>query len=107
MAQATVAHITTRVAFTPLSAALLNRRAGPLPLAQPIGTGWMPVIYHAERKVDWLQFERFPRKVNATGAEALAHATRVIWYRGRRAADKRRRLDAITHPRYAFLQAAE
>jgi hypothetical protein len=80
----------------------------PLPIAQPIGTGWMPVIYHPERTVEYLRFERFPRKAKLTGAEALRYAAHTIHYRQIRKAEKRRRVEALAHPNYfRFLQAAE
>jgi len=69
-------------------------------------SGWMPIIRHPERP-RFLQEERFPRKVKATAAEAIEHARRVIHYRQIRAAEKRRRLEAICHPRYFMLEAAE
>jgi hypothetical protein len=64
-------------------------------------TGWVPVIHHPERTAAaYTRFERFPRKTKLTADEALVYAARVLWYRERRAADKRRRLEAISHPRY-------
>jgi hypothetical protein len=66
-----------------------------LPLAQPIGSGWMPVIYHPARIAEYLRFERFPRKAKATGEEALAYAARVLWWRNRREREKRRRLEIL------------
>jgi hypothetical protein len=80
--------------------------ASPRPLAQSIGSGFMPVIYHPERTAEYLRFERIIRKAKATPDEALTYAGRVIWYRERQAADKRRHLEALQHPRY-FLEAAE
>jgi hypothetical protein len=77
-----------------------------MPIAQPVGTGWMPVIYHPGRKTEYLRFERFPRKAKLTGTEALRHAGRVLWYRERRENEKRRRREAVDHPHY-FMQAAE
>ena len=71
-----------------------------LPTAFPVGTGWMPVIYHPDRPATYVQFERFPRKAKATATEAIGYAMRVVWYRQMRAAEKRRRLEAISHPRY-------
>jgi len=103
---ATQAAITTRLALVPPVAALMVRPVGPFPLAQPIGTGWMPVIYHSARAAEYLRFERFPRKTKPTAVEALTYATRALWYRQRRAADKRRRIEAMTHSPFA-LQAAE
>ena len=71
-----------------------------LPTAWPVGTGWMPVIYHPDRPTTYLQYERFPRKAKATATEAITYAIRVVWYREIRAAEKRRRLEAISHPRH-------
>jgi hypothetical protein len=68
--------------------------------------GFIPAIFHPDRAAEYLRLERFPRKAKRTAAEALAYATRALWYRERRAADKRRRLEAITHP-WWFAQAAE
>jgi hypothetical protein len=76
-----------------------------MPIAQPVGTGWMPVIYHPNRP-EYVTFERFPRKAKSTGTEALRYAARVIWYRQLRKAEKRRRQEAKWHPRY-FAEAAE
>jgi hypothetical protein len=58
----------------------------------------VPVVYHPSREA---RFEPFPRKARTSPAEALAYATRVIWHRQRRAAEKRRRIEALAHPRYA------
>jgi hypothetical protein len=91
------ATITTRVHFSPAPA---GHARFPLPLAQPIGTGWIPVIYRPDRAAEYLRFERFIRKTKATGEEACAYAAQVIWHRQRRAAEKRRRLEALSHPRY-------
>ena len=80
-----------------------------MPLAQPLGSGWMPVIYHPTRTVEYLRFARYPRKTKASADEALAYAARVIWYRTIRANEKRRRLEATVHPRFLryFSEAAE
>jgi hypothetical protein len=66
-----------------------------MPIAQPAGSGWVPVIYHPERKAEYLRFERFPRKAKLTGTEALRYAGRVLNYRQTRENEKRRRLEAI------------
>lgn len=68
----------------------------PLPIARVMGSGYMPVIYHPERKAEYLRFEVFARKTKATPNEALRYASRVIWYRAKRAADAARRLAIIT-----------
>jgi hypothetical protein len=86
--------------------------ASPRPLAQSIGSGFMPVIYHPERTAEYLRFERIIRKAKATPEAALAYAERVLWYRARRAAEKRRHLEATVHPRFLaylrpYLEAAE
>ena len=49
---------------------------------------------------EYVRWERHPRKTKATPDEAITYAARVIWYRQMRAAEKRRRLEAISHPRY-------
>jgi hypothetical protein len=84
----------------------------PMPIAQLLGSGWMPAIYYPDRTVEYLRFERFPRKAKATSTEALLYAGRVLWYREHRAAEKRRRLEATVHPHYLaylrpYLEAAE
>ena len=79
--------------------------ARPMPIAQPVGTGWMPVIYHPGRP-EYVTFERFPRKAKATGTEALRYAGRVLAWREHFAGFKRRRREATMHPRY-FSEAAE
>jgi hypothetical protein len=76
-----------------------------MPIAQPVGSGWLPVIYHPERTVEHLRFERFPRKAKATGTEALRYAGRVLAWREHFEGFKRRRREATVHPR--FLEAAE
>lgn len=81
------------------------RRPTSRPLAQASGTGFVPTIYHPERVAEYLRHERFPRKAKASPDEALAYASRVIWYRQRRANEKRRHLEGLSHPR--FLEAAE
>ncbi len=73
---------------------------GPTPVVYRVGKGFVPAIYHAERKAEYLRFKHFTRKAKATPEDALAYAARVIWYRQRRAAEKRRRLEAISHPRF-------
>lgn len=77
----------------------------PMPLVQRLGNGFVPVIYHPERTTEYTRFERLIRKSKATPAEALRHAERVIWYRQRRANEKRRR-EELRSPRF-FLEAAE
>jgi hypothetical protein len=81
----------------------------PLPLACCVGTGFVPVIYHSTRVAEYLRHERLIRKAKTSADEALAYAARVIWHRQRRAADKRRKLEALSHPRYFsyFLDAAK
>jgi hypothetical protein len=98
---------TTNALSTPLALP-----ARPMPLAACVGTGFIPVIYHPNRVAEYLRHERFRRKAKATGAEAVAYAAKVIWYRERRAADKRRKIEALSHPwwsshRDEMLDAAE
>jgi hypothetical protein len=80
--------------------------AGPTPVACRVGNGFVPVIFHPDRVPEYVRWERHPRKAKSNPDEALAYAARVIWYRQMRAAEKRRRLEAISHPRY-FVEAAE
>jgi hypothetical protein len=70
------------------------------PFVLPVGTGFVPVVYHPSRETPYLRLERFPRKAKASSEEALAYAARVIWYRQRRENEKRRRREAIEDPRY-------
>lgn len=72
----------------------------PFPVAQRIGNAFVPVIFHPDRGPEYLRFKRYPRKAKATPAEAIEYARRVIHYRHVRAAEKRRKLEAISHPRY-------
>ena len=67
-------------------------------------SGWMPVIRHPER-ARFLQEEIFPRKIKATPQDAIAYAARVMFYRQVRAAQKRRKLEALSQPHW--LDAAE
>jgi hypothetical protein len=64
---------------------------------------------HPTRVAEYLRHERLIRKAKTSADEALAYAARVIWHRQRRAADKRRKLEALSHPRYFsyFLDAAK
>jgi len=73
---------------------------GPMPVACRVGNAFVPVIFHPDRGPEYLRWERHPRKAKASPDEALAYATSVLWHRERRAAEKRRRLEAISHPRY-------
>jgi len=73
---------------------------GPTPVACRVGKAFVPVIFHPDRGPEYLRWERYPRKAKASADEALAYAARVLWYRQMRAAEKRRRLEAISHPRH-------
>ena len=73
---------------------------GPTPVACRVGNAFVPVIFHPDRGLEYLRWERHPRKAKASPDEALAYAARVLWHRERRAAEKRRRLEAISHPRH-------
>jgi hypothetical protein len=73
---------------------------GSAPVACRVGKAFVPVIYHPNRGPEYVRRERHPRKAKATPDEALAYAARAIWHRQRRAAEKRRRLEALSHPRY-------
>jgi hypothetical protein len=75
---------------------------GPMPVACRVGNAnaFVPVIFHPDRGPEYLRWERHPRKAKSNPDEALAYAARVLWYRQMRAAEKRRRLDAISHPGY-------
>src|SRR2546425_13253753 len=69
---------------------------GPTPVASRVGNAFVPVIFHPDHGP-----ERYPRKAKFNPDDAIAYATRVIWWRQRRAAEKRRRLEALSHPRFA------
>ena len=69
---------------------------GPAPVACRVGNGFVPVVYHPTGGP-----ERFPRKAKATPAEAIEYARRTIHYRHVRSAEKRRKLEALSHPRFA------
>ncbi|SRR5438128_843369 len=69
---------------------------GLMPVACRVGNGFVPVIFHPDHGP-----ERYPRKAKFNPDDAIAYATRVIWWRQRRAAEKRRRLEALSHPRFA------
>jgi hypothetical protein len=73
---------------------------GPTPVACRVGNGFVPVIHHPDRVPEYLRWERHPRKAKASPDEALAYAARVIWWRQRLAAEKRRRREAVD-PRHA------
>jgi hypothetical protein len=74
--------------------------ASPVPSTYAVHVnGWMPVIHHPER-ARFLRYERFPRKIKATHTDAIEYARRTIFYRTKRAAEKRRHLEAIEHPRF-------
>jgi hypothetical protein len=70
--------------------------AKPIPVASHIGRAFIPVIFHPDHGP-----ERYPRKAKANPDEAIAYATRVIWWRQKRAAGKRRKLEALSNPRFA------
>ena len=73
---------------------------GPTPVACRVGNAFVPVIFHPDRGPEYVRWERHPRKAKSNPDEALAYAARVLWHRERRAAEKRRRIEAISHPRY-------
>jgi hypothetical protein len=96
----------SRISF--LSAGAVRRRpspSSPIPSAVAAGTWWIPIIDHPGRP-SYVRFARYPRKAKATYAEAVSYAARVIVWREHFAGFKRRRREAVSHPRY-FLQAAE
>jgi hypothetical protein len=68
----------------------------PIPVAGRAGTAFVPTIFHPGHGV-----ERFPRKAKASPDEGITYAARVLWWRQRRAAEKRRKLEALSHPRFA------
>jgi len=72
----------------------------PRPLAQKLGTGFVPAIYHPERATEYLRFERFVRKTKISAQDALEYATRALWYRQTRAAAKLRKIEIISDPKY-------
>jgi len=59
----------------------------------------MPIIHHPAR-TQFGQVQRFPRKIKPTAAAAIEYARRTIHYRAVLAAEKRRHLEAISHPRF-------
>jgi hypothetical protein len=79
---------------------------GPTPVAHRVRNAFVPVIYHPDRGAEYLRNERYPRKAKATAAEAIEYARRVIHYRHVRAAEKRRRREAID-PRLAVAAQAK
>jgi hypothetical protein len=50
-----------------------------IPMARQVGTGWVPVIFHPDRKM--YRFARYPNKAKSSPTEAIAYAYRTIWYR--------------------------
>src|SRR5258708_33984551 len=82
----------------PTPAALFPPPAYQQPLVLQVGSGFVPAIYHPSRETPHLRMERLWRKAKSNPDEALAYAARVLWYRQMRAAEKRRRLEAISHP---------
>jgi hypothetical protein len=112
MTQADSAHTTTPSRISFLSAGAVRRRPSEprdVPSAYAVhANGWMPIIDHPGRgEATYVRFERFPRKVKTTAAAATEYARRTIAWRAHFAGFKRRRREAIDHPRYAFLEAAE
>jgi hypothetical protein len=109
MADSPVTTIPSRISF--LSAGATRRRPSePSDVASAYAVhanGWMPVIDHSSRAASYVRSERFRKKVKPTAAAAIAYATKVIAWREHFAGFKRRKREAITHPRYAFLEAAE
>jgi hypothetical protein len=94
-------------ALPPQALARLEAPTSATPSAYAIGPdAWVPVIEHPGRVASYVQNVLFRRKVKATAAEAIAYARKSIWHRERQAAEKRRHLEALQHPRY-FLEAAE
>jgi hypothetical protein len=63
------------------------------------GRGFIPTIFDPTHGP-----ERFPKKAKLDPESAIAYARRVLWWRQRRAADKARRLEALSHPDRAFPQ---
>jgi len=72
------------------------RPARPYAMAQAIGSGFMPVIFHPERTV--YRFECKRRKIKATPEAAIQYAERVLWWRQLRDNAKRRRREATADP---------
>jgi hypothetical protein len=68
---------------------------GPMPVAQRSGNGFVPVIIFAP---GYGPEERYPRKAKANPDDAILHASSVIWWRQRRQAEKRRKLEALSNP---------
>jgi hypothetical protein len=70
----------------------------PRAIAQSVGSGFVPTIYHPEGKSEATRFERLLRKAKATPEAALRHAERVIHFRMIRTNEAKRRLAAISDP---------
>ena len=98
MSQANPANTTTCAPATTPAAPSQQIRMWPFVIQ--VGTGFVPFIHHPDRATPHLRIERFHRKAKASYAEALDYAQRVVWYRQRREAEKRRRIEAISHPRH-------
>ena len=98
MSQAENSTATTTGAPATTPAAPSPQPAYQQPFVIQVGSGFVPVVYHPSRDTPYLRMERLPRKAKSNPDEALAYAARVIWYRQMRAAEKRRRLEAISHP---------
>jgi hypothetical protein len=82
----------------------------PVPSAYAVGPdAWVPVIFHPGRSASYVQNVLFRRKIKASASEATAYAAKVIAWRAHREGFKRRKLEAISHPRWQryFSEAAE
>ena len=66
---------------------------------------WVPTIEHSARVASYVGSAKFRRKVKPTAALATAYAAKVIAWRKHFAGYKRRKIEAIVHPRW--LEAAE
>jgi hypothetical protein len=108
MAKADSPNTTTLPRISFASAGAIRRRPSqpcPVPSAVAHGTWFIPIVDHPGRP-SFVRFARFPHKAKPTAAAAIAYAAKVIAWREHFEGFKRRRREAVEHPRY-HLQAAE
>jgi hypothetical protein len=108
MSQADSSNTLTRLNFA--SAGAVRRRPSDVPSAYAVGpNAWVPCIDHSGRSCAYVRFETFRRKVKESAEAATEYARRTIAWRAHREGFKRRKLEAISHPRWQryFSEAAE
>jgi hypothetical protein len=74
--------------------------ATPRVLAQSVGSGFVPVIYHPGNRL-----ERLPRNAKTTPEAALRYAERRLYFSQLRTNEARRRLAAVSDPFWLRLVA--